>query len=121
MGRWESGYQKLVVWQEARKLVVLVYRLTEQFPRSEEFGLKSQIRRAAVSVLTNIAEGWLRRSAKDKIHYLEIAEGSLLEIETEGIVARDVQLWTEKHFEEFSEQRSKVAFLLFRYKKSIQT
>lgn len=114
-----SGYRKLVVWQEAKNLVVLVYRLTEHFPKSEEFGLKSQMRRAAVSVMSQIAEGWLRRSRKDKRHYLEVAEGSLLELESEGEVAKEVGYWSDKHYGEFDRQRAKVTFLLYRYKKSI--
>lgn len=120
MSGWQSGYQKLVVWQEARKLVILVYKLTENFPRSEEFGLKSQLRRASVSILANIAEGWLRKSAKDKIHFLEIAQGSLLEVETEGLVASDIHYWTDDQLQEFNEQKNKVAFLLFRYKSKIE-
>lgn len=115
-----SGYRKLVVWQEAKNLVVLVYRLTKDFPRTEEFGLKSQMRRAAVSVMSQIAEGWLRRSKKDKLHYLEVAEGSLLELESEGEVAKEVGYWTSKYYDEFDRQRAKVTFLLYRYKKSIE-
>lgn len=120
MSSWQSGYQKLVVWQEARKLVILVYKLTENFPRSEEFGLTSQLRRAVVSILANIAEGWLRKSVKDKIRFLEIAQGSLLEAETEGLVASDIHYWTNDQLQQFNEQRSKVAFLLFRYKSKIE-
>lgn len=120
MSSWQSGYQKLIVWQEARRLVILVYKLTENFPRSEEFGLTSQLRRAVVSILANIAEGWLRKSAKDKIRFLEIAQGSLLEIETEGLVASDIHYWTNDQLQQFNEQRSKVAFLLFRYKSKIE-
>lgn len=114
-----SGYKKLVVWIESKKLTVLTYRLTEDFPKSEEFGLKGQMRRAAVSVMSQIAEGWLRRSKKDKLHRLEIAEGSLLELESQGEVAKEVGYWTDKEYEEFGRQRAKVAYLLFRYKKSI--
>ena len=120
MSNWQSGYQKLIVWQEARKLVALVYKLTECFPQSEEFGLRSQLRRAVVSILANIAEGWLRKSSKDKIRFLEIAQGSLLEVETEGLVALDVHYWTEVQFQKFNDQKSKVAFLLFRYKSKIE-
>lgn len=120
MSNWQSGYQKLVVWQEARKLVTLVYKLTECFPRSEEFGLKSQLRRAVVSILANIAEGWLRKSPKDKVRFLEIAQGSLLEVETEGLVALDINYWTNDQFQTFNDQKSKVAFLLFRYKNKIE-
>jgi len=120
MSNWQSGYQKLVVWQEARKFVTLVYNLTEYFPPSEEFGLKSQLRRAAVSILANIAEGWLRKSSKDKIRFLEIAQGSLLEAETEGLVAYDIHYWTNDQFQKFNDQKSKVSFLLFRYKSKIE-
>lgn len=97
----------------------MVYQLTENFPKSEEFGLKSQMRRAAVSVISQIAEGWLRRSKKDKLHYLEIAEGSLFEIESQGEIVKEIGHWNAKEYRAFDAQRAKVAFLLYRYKKRI--
>ncbi|MDP3955140.1 MAG: four helix bundle protein [bacterium] len=115
-----SGYRNLIVWQEARNLTILIYRLTENFPRSEEFGLKGQMRRASVSVMSQIAEGWIRRSKKDKLHYIEIAEGSLLELESQGEVAKAVNYWDSSPYESFVCQQSKVAFLLYRYKKVIE-
>lgn len=115
-----SGYRNLIVWIEAKNLTTLVYRLTENFPRSEDFGLKTQMRRAAVSVMSQIAEGWIRRSKKDKLHYIEIAEGSLLELESQGEVAKEVGYWNDKSYNEFDRQRAKVAFLLYRYKKQIE-
>lgn len=115
----ESGYRKLIVWKEAKNLTVLVYLLTEEFPRSEEFGLKGQMRRASVSVMSQIAEGWLRRSVKDKLHYLEIAEGSLLELESQGEIAKEVGYWNEENYQRFDSQRAKVAYLLYRYKSKI--
>lgn len=114
-----SGYRNLIVWQEAKKLVLLVYELTEKFPSHEQFGLTSQMRRAAVSVLSNIAEGWLRRSAKDKLRYLEISEGSLMELESEGEVAHDLKYFSDDGYQRFDQQRAKVAFLLYQYKKKI--
>lgn len=78
------------------------------------------MRRAAISVMSQIAEGWLRRSKKDKLHYLEIAEGSLLELESQGEVAKEVGYWNEEKYREFDRQRAKVAFLLYRYKKQIE-
>ena len=114
-----SGYKKLIVWKEALNLVILVYKLTANFPRSEEFGLKSQMRRASVSIISQIAEGWLRRSIKEKLHYLEIAEGSLLELETQGEVARAVKYWDKEKYEKFNDQRARVAYLLFRYKNKV--
>lgn len=115
-----SGYRKLLVWIEAKTLVILVYRLTEGFPHSEDFALKGQMRRAVVSVISQIAEGWLRRSKRDKLHYLEIAEGSLLELETQGEIAKELGYWTIKEYGDFDRQRNKVAFLLYRYKKQIE-
>ena len=114
-----SGYKNLILWQEAKKLTILVYKLTENFPKSEEFALKGQMRRASVSVMSQIAEGWLRRSAKDKLHYLEIAEGSLLELESQAEIPVEVGYWTSKQYGEFTGQRAKVGYLLYRYKKQI--
>lgn len=116
----QKGYKKLIVWQEAKKLVVLIYRLTDSLPKSEDFGLKSQMRRAAVSIIANLAEGWLRRSSKDKLHYLEISEGSLLELETEAEVTVAVKYWKEDEFKEFEQQKVKVGYLLFKYKEKIK-
>src|SRR3990170_4449876 len=79
-----TGYKNLILWQESKTFTILVYKLTENFPKSEEFGLKGQMRRASVSVMSQIAEGWLRKSIKDKLHYLEISEGSLLELESQA-------------------------------------
>lgn len=70
-------YQKLLVWQEAMNLVVGVYRATERLPTTERFGLCQQLRRAAISIPSNIAEGSGRQSDKDFIRFLNIANGSL--------------------------------------------
>lgn len=115
----EGGYKKLIVWQEAKALVLLIYRLTNNFPRSEEFGLKSQMRRAAISVMSNMAEGWLRRSIKDKLHYIEIAEGSLLELESEAEICPEIKYWNKQEKEIFDKQKNKVAYLIFQYKRKI--
>lgn len=80
MGR---GYRDLVVWQKARKLTVEIYEVTEQFPQSEIYGLTSQMRRSAVSIASNIAEGSKRGSKKDFKHFLTIALGSSAELETQ--------------------------------------
>ncbi len=114
-----TGYKNLILWQEAKKLTVLVYKLTKDFPKSEEFGLTSQMRRASVSVMSQIAEGWLRKSFKDKLHFLEIAEGSLLEVENQAEIALTVGYWINAEYNEFNEQRAKVGFLLYRYKSKI--
>ncbi len=84
MNKSAKSYHKLIVWQKLRELVVLTYQLMTSLPREEEFGLKSQMRRAVVSVLSNFVEGYMKKSLKDKLHFMEIAETSLLELEAQS-------------------------------------
>ncbi|MEK6662680.1 MAG: four helix bundle protein [Pseudomonadota bacterium] len=76
-------YSDLSVWQKAMNLVEEIYRLTRSFPKEEQFGLVSQMRRAAISIPSNIAEGYGRKSTKAYVNYLSISYGSLLELETQ--------------------------------------
>lgn len=80
-------YRDLLVWQKAMDLVVAGYRLSACFPRTETFALQTQLRRAAVSVPSNIAEGHGRNSTKEYLHHLSIANGSLMEMETQSLLA----------------------------------
>lgn len=80
-------YQELIVWRRAMKLVELVYQPTKQFPREELYGLTSQIRRAAVSIPSNIAEGQARKSTAEFRNFLSIAQGSRAELETQLLIA----------------------------------
>ena len=82
-----NGYRDLLVWGRAMDLVVETYRLTEAFPREEKYGLVQQLRRAAVSVPSNIAEGHGRDHLGDYLHHLSIANGSLMEVETQVLIA----------------------------------
>ncbi len=82
-----QNYRDLIVWQKAMELVKLIYGLTQNFPREEMFGLTSQIRRAAVSVPSNIAEGQGRSSTKDFLRHLSISHRSLREVETQNLIA----------------------------------
>ncbi len=77
-----QSYRDLTVWQKSLDVVVACYRLTREFPVHEQYGLTSQLRRAAVSVPANIAEGHGRRSTREYLHHLRIAYGSLMELET---------------------------------------
>jgi len=82
-----GSYEDLVVWQKSTDLAVAIYDVTKRFPREERFGLTSQLRRAAISVSANIAEGW-GRSGKAELRYrLLVAKGSLNEVESELLVA----------------------------------
>ena len=77
-----QSYKDLLVWQKSMQLVTDVYRSTDSFPKSEQFGLCSQLRRAAVSIPSNIAEGQGRNSSKEFVYHLSVAYGSLMEAET---------------------------------------
>lgn len=83
-------YKELDIWIQARELVKTVYVLTKSFPDDERFSLTSQVRRCAVSVPSNIAEGCGRQTAKETIHFLHIARGSIYELETQLILASDL-------------------------------
>ncbi len=82
-----KSYRDLVAWQKAMDLVTAVYRITASFPREEIYGLTSQLRRAAVSVPSNIAEGQGRRGLAEFRHFLRQASGSLMELETQVLIA----------------------------------
>lgn len=82
-----QSYRQLIAWQKAMELIKYVYELTKKFPKEELFGLTLQIRKAVVSIPSNIAEGQGRGSTKEFLHHLFIAYGSLLETETQGLVA----------------------------------
>ena len=81
------SYRDLIAWQKAMDLVELVYTATRDWPKDETYGLSNQIRRAAVSVPSNIAEGQGRTSTKEFVHHLSMAHGSLCEVETQAIIA----------------------------------
>ncbi len=90
-----TDYKELAAWQRSMDLVREVYLCTRSFPRDELFGLSSQMRRAAVSVPSNIAEGKGRYSQKELIQFLYKARGSLMELETQIIIARDLDYLNE--------------------------
>jgi len=83
-------FRDLTVWQKAHQFVLQAYQLTRSFPDDEKFGIVSQLRRAASSIPANIAEGFVRRSQRDKIHFYNIAQGSLEECKYFLILANDL-------------------------------
>ncbi|HEX5284523.1 MAG TPA: four helix bundle protein [Bryocella sp.] len=85
-------FRDLIVWQRARELSLAIYELTRQFPRDELYGLSSQLRRAAVSIMSNIAEGHGRGSVPQLMHFLLIARGSTFEVQSQLILASDLGL-----------------------------
>lgn len=93
------GYKDLFVWQKGMELAKQVYRLTPDFPDGEKYGLVSQMRRAAVSVPSNIAEGQARHTTKEFIQFISHAEGSAAELDTQLILASDLSYCTEQEAE----------------------
>ena len=106
------SYRDLAAWQKARALVKRVYGATALFPSDESFGLVRQIRRAAVSVPSNIAEGYGRGSLGDYIRFLQVARGSLFELETQIILANDLEYLTEEQTNSLTEDIQQCARIL---------
>jgi four helix bundle protein len=91
-----KNYQDLIAWQKAMALVEMIYQVTRQFPREEIYGLTGQIRRASVSIPSNIAEGQGRTSSKEFQNFLSIAHGSVREVETQILIAQRLQYLPDK-------------------------
>ena len=107
--------QELKVWQRAIELATALYRLTQKFPREEIYGLTSQLRRAGVSVASNIAEGYGRGSRAAYRNFLWIARGSVLEIQTQLVIAREMKFGEEHYLrraEEVAEETSKMLWAI---------
>jgi four helix bundle protein len=107
-----ESYRELIAWQKAIRLVTEIYRATRQFPRDELYGLTSQLRRAAVSVPSNIAEGQARFSRKEFHHFLSQARGSLVEIETQLIIAQNLAYLPTQHSEPLLAQTAELGRIL---------
>lgn len=98
-----KSFTDLTTWQQGHRLVLDIYRTTKEFPRDEQFGLTSQIRRAAVSVTSNIAEGFSRPSFADKAHFYAMAQGSLTELQNQLLIAKDISYIEQKSFDKLAE------------------
>lgn len=112
----ESGkikaFTDLFAWQEAHKLVLLIYEVTKTYPNEEVFGLVMQMRRCAISITSNIAEGFSRQSYKEKIQFYSIALGSLTELQNQLLISKDVKFLSQSSYEELSELTVKVHKIL---------
>ena len=115
------SFENLEVWQKSRSLVQLVYKLTDSFPDGEKFGLTSQVRRASVSVSSNIAEGSSRWGRKDKARFYEIAYGSLIEVLNQLILANDLQFISDNDLDRIRPQIIEIGKMLSGLYKSSKT
>ncbi|MBU0672043.1 MAG: four helix bundle protein [Candidatus Margulisbacteria bacterium] len=100
-----NGFKDLIVWQKAYELSLLIYRKTASFPRSETYGLVSQLRRCSVSVPSNISEGYERKGSKEYQRFLNIAKGSLGELETQILLAKDLGYIKQESWKEIDDLR----------------
>ena len=115
------SYRDLLVWQKAKDLARDVYRATEGFPRNETYGLTSQIRRASISVASNIAEGQGRLTPGEFLHFLGQARGSLLELDTQLSIALDLAYLPPDLYESIQQETYQVLGLLNRLIDSLRT
>lgn len=93
-----KSFTDLKAWREAHKLVLMIYTMTKTFPKEEIFGLTSQMRRAAVSITSNIAEGFSRQSYAEKVQFHSIAQGSNTELQNQMLISRDIGYLKENDF-----------------------
>ncbi len=114
-----QNYRELIAWQKAMDLVVRIYQITESFPKTETFGLTNQMRRAAVSIPSNIAEGQGRSTTKDFMLFLHIARGSLQELETQVTIAQRLGFITEAVHMELTTNIYEIARILSGLLKSL--
>lgn len=106
---YQFSFEKLTVWQDARLYVKFIYKLTSSFPKDELFAMTSQLRRAAVSITSNIAEGTSRISLKEQIRFMEIAYGSALETYCQLISAYDLHFITQEQLQEAKDYIYKIS------------
>jgi four helix bundle protein len=116
-----QNYKELDVWQKAVTLATGLYELTSTFPDTERYGLVAQIRRAVTSVPANIAEGWGRGSTKEYIQFLLIARGSLMEVETHLIIARNLHYLDEGRLSPVLKRLEDIAKMLNRLISSLRS
>ena len=105
-------YKELEVWKKGINLSLFLYKLTYSFLPNEKFRLTSQLRRCSVSIPSNIAEGWGRGSTKEYIHFLQIARGSLMELETQLIIAFKLNYFSEEKNKNITELLTSVIIML---------
>jgi four helix bundle protein len=105
-------YRDLIVWQKSVHFVTVIYKITKTFPKDEVFGLISQMRRCSVSIPSNIAEGYGRRAKKDYLRFLQIAMGSVYELQTQLEISQNLKYLTSNQLEEIYELSREIERML---------
>jgi len=120
MEKEPKAFRKLIVWQRAHELTLMIYKASEKFPRNEMFGLTSQMRRSAVSVEANIAEGYALGTGPNYLRHLNISVGSLAETESHIEITHDLEYLSDETYEKLTDKAREVGYLLSRLKTSIE-
>lgn len=115
-----KSFRELVAWQKAYELTLEIYKVTTVFPKEEVYGFVSQMRRASVSIPSNIAEGYQRQSRKEYMQFLSIAYSSCGELETQLLLSHDLGFMNRSNFERIIGLQEEVAKLLFKLIKSLR-
>ena len=115
-----GDFRKLLIWQKSMLLVTKIYTTTSKFPKEEIFGITSQIRRCAVSVPSNIAEGFGRDSDKEYLRYLNISMGSLFEMQTQIEIIKNIGYLTEEEFNTIYEDSREIERMLVSFMNKIK-
>jgi four helix bundle protein len=113
-------HQKLDVWKRSLDFVTKLYKLTAQFPDEEKFGLVSQMRRAAVSIPSNISEGAARNSRKEFINFLHIAQGSIAELETQLLIGRNLEYVDKEQIEPSLRELDEMSMMIIGLQRSLK-
>lgn len=113
------NYKKLEVWQVSKRLCLFIYDITKKYPKEEIYGLTSQIRRAVISIPSNIAEGYAKTSIKEQVKFVEIAYGSYYELTTQIELSFDLSYITKEDYDDFCAISERLSKLLYGYKKSL--
>ena len=108
MAKKIKNFTDLETWKEGHKLVLMIYRVTKYFPKEERYCLVDQMRRAAISITSNLAEGFSRQGKKEKLQFYFISKGSLTELQNQLIVSKDVRYLKASSFNNLIEQLGKV-------------
>jgi four helix bundle protein len=109
---YQFSFEKLNVWKESVDFTKSIYLLTNTFPESEKFGLISQLRRASVSIASNLAEGTSRNTDKDKAHFTTLAFSSLMEVLNQLIISKELNFISEENYQKLRDDISKISNML---------
>ena len=112
-------YKDLIVWQKSMVFVYEIYTVTKIFPSDEKFGLSSQLRRAAISIPSNIAEGYARKTKRDNAHFITIAFGSATEIETQLLISKQLSFIHDEVYISLSSLLTEILRMLYKYRESL--